>query len=124
MNGDGHHSDQMPIPSGPRISPEQLGEIVGLLRAVLREEVERAVTRAIAEAPHPPLADLNYLVWYSQTSEATVRRRLKKYDIPKRNIHGQPWSEGDGPVRYAFAEWATAQRLGTRTITNYIRRIS
>ena len=122
MNGDGHHSDHLPIPSGPRISPEQLGEIVGLLRAVLREEVERAVTRAITEAPHPPLADLNYLVWYSQTSEATVRRRLARLKIPRRNMHGGLWKDGDGPVRYAFAEWQDTEPLSTRTITNQVRR--
>lgn len=113
MNGDGHHSD-LPI-FRPSVTPEVLGEVMGLLRGIVREEVQAAMQ-------HPPLVDLSYLVWYSQTSESTVRRTIEKLSIPRRNMHGGLWKEGDGPVRFSFSEWEAACRLSTRTITNEIRR--
>ena len=85
------------------------------VRAVVREEVERALRR--------PLVPLSWLVHQSGAAERTVIRRLEAWGVPKRQINGDLWSgPGDGPVVYSLDEWEAAHRLHTQVVKKRVRQ--
>ncbi len=121
MPSGGQHSDQVPMPSGPRFSPEQLGEVVDLLRAVLQQE--RAVIREELErAMRPVLTSVGWFMWRYEISEATFHREIKRCKISKRDCHGAPWQRGAGPVRYSVTEWERKSAIHTKSIMNDLAR--
>lgn len=113
MYGDGHHSDLPEEPGMRALIGALAGELSGFFLGLLREELDSREER---------LVSLETLAAFAECSTKTVSRHLKRYGIPKRNIHGGIWAEGDGPVRYSLTEWKARGPLHTRSVTNELRQ--
>jgi len=62
------------------------------------------------------LVSVQELAAWCSVSEKTIRRRRRAAGIPWRSIHGDRWTEGDGPKRIAMREWHERSELDTRSV--------
>ena len=73
---------------------------------------------AVALAAHlrRPLMSVKEVAREYRCSVSTVRRHLKRYDIPKRDLHGALHDGGNHPIVVSRSEWENKGRLSTRSV--------
>ena len=99
------------------MTPELLGELVGMLLPVLEERIEQAVRRAA----RPVQAQAEYIAHRYGISARTVQRKCRQLGIPARDMHGQIKPGSDGPTLYNLDEWELATKLHPKTIKSLRR---
>lgn len=89
----------------PHTTSDLLAEILANQRRILR----------------PALVTIGYLMDRCDVEcSKTITRRLKKYGIPFRDLHGDIWKEG--PKRISLMEWENKAKMQTQMIKRDLHR--